>query len=262
MEVIRSNENKNIKLAKSLCMKKYRDINEMFLLEGVRSIMDALSNGVELKMLFYSEAFDISGYVEFEKVKKKFMVSEKLFADISETKSPQGVIAIASRPQYYTEEVVKTSSKLIVLEKVQDPGNMGTIIRTADAAGFDAVILVDGCTDVFGSKVVRSTMGSLFRIPICTVRSVEELGELLKGNGYNIFVTHLEGESLYGSIDYSAKNAFVFGNEGSGVSEKMVSLANKLIKIPMLGGAESLNVSIAAAIVMYEDVRSRVVNES
>ena len=260
MEIIRSNENKNVKLAKSLCLKKFRDINEMFLLEGVRAIEDAVSNGVELLMLFYSENFDISRHAELEKVKKKFALSEKLFADISETKTPQGVIAIASQPQYYIKEVLKNSSKVIVLEKVQDPGNMGTIIRTADAAGFDAVILVDGCTDVFGSKVVRSTMGSLFRMPICTVKTVDEVGALLKEHGFNIFVTHLDGEMIYNSIDYSAKNAFVFGNEGSGVSDAMTGIADKLIKIPMLGGAESLNVSVAAAVVMYEDVRSRVVN--
>lgn len=147
---------------------------------------------------------------------------------------------------------------MLFLDGIQDPGNMGTIIRTADAFNIDGIILGEGCVDPYNSKVVRSTMGSIFRVPLYICKnSIESLLEL-KGKGFNIIATSLRGISIY-NVDFNFNKKFlcIIGNEANGVSPKILDFADRQIKIPMPGNAESLNAGVAASIIMYEAMRSR-----
>lgn len=151
----------------------------------------------------------------------------------------------------------KKDKFIIILDEIQDPGNMGTIIRTADAFGASGVVLTPNCVDIYNPKVVRSTMGSLFHIPIAQVEDKIQLIEELKNKHVKIYATSLESANYVYDIDFRRDFALVIGNESKGISQQILDLADNIVKIPIMGNAESLNAAIASSIIMYETVRQR-----
>ncbi|HHV96503.1 MAG TPA: 23S rRNA (guanosine(2251)-2'-O)-methyltransferase RlmB [Clostridiaceae bacterium] len=267
MQVITSENNPLIKEVKSLKLKKYREQKELFFIEGVRFVEEALLSEEEIKALIISKSMANDQNV-IELVRKAEQrnssiklcsVPDNMFKNLSDTQTPQGVIAVVKMKAYNLNDAVgRNNGKnnlFIILDAVQDPGNMGTIIRTADAAGFNAVIAGKGCVDIYNPKVLRSTMGSIFHIPVIETDDLSHAINYLKSKGIKIYASHLNGMKNYYELNLSHDIAFIVGNEANGISDQIAALADCLIKIPMYGRAESLNAAIAAGILMYEVVR-------
>lgn len=236
---ITSLENQQVKKVRALHSKKYRDEYGEFFIEGSKILEEAIRYRQNIKNVFYCPDL-VEKNFEFDAIK----VSKEIMAKMTDTSTPQGIVAVCDIPKY---ELTK-KEKLIFLDRVQDPGNVGTIIRTADAFGFDAVLLSAGCADVYSPKVVRSTMGSLFHLPIKQDVSLEEL----RGFGNKIYSSSLETSNFLEDIKIEAPFVLVIGNEGRGISDEVKEITDCFVKIDMAGSAESLNASIAAGILMYE----------
>ena len=257
---ITSPQNKWIKLAKSLATKKYREKEQKFLLEGLRTVTLAIETGQKCHaMLVSKDALTQNVKIfDFEEIAQLYFVETSLFKEISHTENSQGVIGIMSIPDKMSDEAFLEMLKeeeinsLIMLDRLQDPGNMGTVIRTTDAAGFSYVILNKGCVDVYNEKVVRSTVGSILNVRFVETDQPHAMIKKLKSLGYNIVVTSLRDSKDYKEDDnYSEKNCLVIGNEANGVSEELIGTADVCVKIPIYGKAESLNAAVAAGIMMY-----------
>ena len=180
-------------------------------------------------------------------------VSPSVMEYMSDTEHPQGILAMVRMPEYPEME----GDLFLLLENLQDPGNLGTIFRTAEAAGASGIFLSRGCVDLFSPKAVRSTMGSLFRIPFQLVPDLIETARALKNRGIEIYAAHLDGVKPHYDFDYRRPSAFLIGNEGNGLSEELTAEADQLIRIPMKGRTESLNASVSAALLLYEALRQR-----
>jgi TrmH family RNA methyltransferase len=182
-----------------------------------------------------------------------FRVSDSIMEYMSDTKTSQGILAVV-RQKHYTS---LSGDLFIILDTLQDPGNMGTIFRTAEAAGVSGIIMNRNCVDIYSPKVVRATMGAMFRMPfiICEDLSAEILK--MKAKGIAVYAAHLKGEKNHWEFDYSKPVAFMIGNEGNGLSEEIASLSDAYMRIPMMGKTESLNAAVAATVLMYETVRQR-----
>ncbi len=260
MVEITSTQNKWIKLAKSLSTRKYREKEQKFLLEGLRTVSLAVETGQTCHAILISAdtLTQNEKTFEFEEVAPVFSVETVLFKEIAHTENTQGVIGIMSIPEKLSDEEFLEKLKkeeinsLIMLDRLQDPGNMGTVIRTADAAGFPYIILNKGCVDVYNDKVVRSTVGSILNVQFVEAENPGQLIIGLKSLGYNIVVTALRDSKDYKADDnYSLKNCLVIGNEANGVSGELIESADVCVKIPIFGKAESLNAAVAAGIMMY-----------
>ncbi len=187
-------------------------------------------------------------------------VSPEAAAKMSDTQTPQGLVTLLKLPFWEEKDIFggeSASPLLAVLEDVQDPGNVGTIFRTAEAAGASGILLTRGCADVTAPKTVRSTMGSIYRVPYLYLEGIEACASLLCREGIGMFAAHLDGKHSYDEEDYRKPAAFLIGNEGNGLSERASRLADSLIRIPMSGHVESLNAAMAAGILMYEASRQR-----
>ena len=188
-------------------------------------------------------------------------VSDEVFQYLSDTKSPQGILALVSQLHYAREDLTgeKSGKKalLMILEDVQDPGNVGTILRTAEAAGATGVLLTDGCADLTAPKTVRSTMGSIYRVPFLYTRSLAGELDALKKEGVRTFAAHLKGAVSLWEADMSGPAAFLIGNESRGLREETAALADASVKIPMSGRVESLNAAMAGSLLLYEAKRQR-----
>ena len=278
MEIINSKDNKRIKYIRSLLEKgNIRKKNHQFVVEGIKLVDEALEYGKVLEIIcavsLYDELIsgDLSGnrlLAENDKnitnyVKKGsslLVVSDTVFKSMSETKTPQGILAVAEMPDYrlldkrFLEQAYTKNGKikLLVLEDTADPGNLGTIMRTAEAAGVTGVIMGKGTVDIFNPKVVRSTMGSIFRLPFTYAEDLKETIQKLKTQGISFYATHLKGEKSYKDIKYSDRSAIIVGNEARGLSDEVADLADTYVLIPMQGKVESLNAAVAAALMMYE----------
>lgn len=261
---ISSDENPIIKHVKQLEKRKYRSKFGEYMVEGVRIIRDALENNISIKYIVFSEIlYNTSGGEALlqdlikENV-KIYQVPNSMFLKLSDTQNPQGIIGIFPFKVYDLEYILQNKNGLfLVLDRIQDPGNLGTIIRTADAAGFDGVFLAKGCVDLYNLKTIRSTMGSIFHLPIIHVGETKDMINRLKTENIRIVSTSLETNKYYDEVDYKGKTAFVIGNEANGVLKEVLDISNELVKIPMIGKGESLNASIAASIIMYEAIRQR-----
>lgn len=240
---IQSDKNKIIKEINSLKARKNRERLRLFVLEGERLVQEA---GDSLRYVVVSEGY--KGNIKYD-----YIVSHSLFRKISDTVNPQGVLAVCSIKENKFENNVK-DPLYILLENIQDPGNMGTIIRTADAAGADGVFLSKGCVDVYNPKVVRSAMGSIFHLPVYTD---VDLCRLLSEINVVSIAAHLKGAKTPYDINMQTGAAIIIGNEGNGISSELAQRADHLVKIPMPGKAESMNAGIAAAIMIYEALRQR-----
>lgn len=263
MNVIQSSQNSTIKEIKGLHLKKNRDASGHYFVEGIRFVNDAIDNNQTIvKMVVSDKLESLNGGPELiEKVKAActecYLVPEKLFNEISDTQTPQGVLAVLKKREFVLDEIIEQGSSLVLLDNLQDPGNVGTIVRTADAAGVSAVLMSKGCVDLYSPKVLRSTMGSVFHMPIFEGLSINETIKMLKKFGYKVIASHLAGRNNYYDEDLTGKSAIIVGNEANGISEETAALADRLVKIPMPGKAESLNASVAASIMIYEIVRQK-----
>lgn len=258
-EILSSADNKKIKELQQLNKKKYRREKKIFVIEGIRFVASALEKSIALQDVFYSSELldNPRGRALIDTVEgmtcRVHEVSPKLFNSIADTVNSQGILAIAPMQDYdfYSDDRVKEAKLSIILDRIQDPGNLGTIIRTADAAGIKDVFLVKGTTDPYSRKVLRSTMGSIFDVRLHFVET-DEIIAFMKTQGIRMVVTSLDARLYHYELPVSHALSIVIGNEGNGVSHAFLEQADDLIKIPIYGGAESLNASIAAGIVLYD----------
>ena len=278
MEIISSKDNKKIRYIRSLLEKgNIRKKSKAFVVEGIKLVDEALEYGKVLEVVCSESLYDeiisgdlsgnrllaendknITSYVK--KGSSLLVVSDTVFKSMSETKTPQGILAVAEMPDYrlldkgFLEQAYTKNGKikLLVLEDTADPGNLGTIMRTAEAAGVTGVIMGKGTVDIFNPKVVRSTMGSIFRLPFTYAEDLKETIKELKKSGISFYATHLKGEKSYKDIKYSDRSAIIVGNEARGLSDEVADLADTYVLIPMQGKVESLNAAVAAALMMYE----------
>ena len=264
MEKILSSQNSLIKTAMSLAKKKYRLETGLFKVEGVKSVEEAIVSGYDIYALIVTEEVcshtRVNGLIKTALARgyRVVCVPNTLYAKITEVEEHQGIMVLVYRKDVGLKDIsVHEKMLVVVVDRVQDPGNIGTIIRTADAAGCDAVILLNGCADLFAGQVVRASMGSMFNIPIVCDISEAEVVDWLGENGIEMAVATLRDAECCWESDMSAALAIVVGNEGSGVSAKLIDAAQKNIYIPIYGAAESLNVSIAAGVLLYEAARQR-----
>lgn len=248
MDYINSLENNIIKKIKKLKIKKYREEEQLFIAEG-RKFLDFT---FEPEIIVFRENYEIAGEIEkkLEKFQcRKIIVSEKVFGQLTSQENSQGVIVVYP---YIKGSLEKLQKNIVVLDKIGDPGNLGTIIRVADAAGFKDIILTKGSVDCYNEKVVRSSMGSILNMNILYMEE-EKLITFLKREGYKIEVTALDKDSVsYTEMKLTERNAIVFGSEGDGVSQNFLKMCDEKIIIPIYGIAESLNVAMACGIILYK----------
>ena len=249
MEIITSQKNPKVVSWRSLRDRKGRRALDAFLVEGVRMVHEALSSGFSIQSLLLQEDFQPS--FPLPESVPAFVLSEQVFASVCDTKTPQGIAAVLDR-----RVLPLHGSKLIALDGVQDPGNVGTIIRTADAAGLDGVLLSPECADLFSPKVLRSTMGSIFRMSFSFPASLPSALYDLRSKGYSVLSSQLDGDPFFSRKDVSSSFVLIIGNEGNGVSDAVKKESTHHLCLPMRGGAESLNAAIAAGIMMYDLIRS------
>ena len=186
------------------------------------------------------------------------MVSEDVLAKMSDTKTPQGVLCLVKWPKYTLEDLlIRRNGIFVVLEDLQDPGNLGTIIRTGEGAGIAGVIMTSNTVDIFNPKTIRATMGSIYRVPFVYVQDITEAIAKLQEADVTVYAAHLKGEGYYDTFDYTKGSAFLIGNEGNGLKEQTAEKADTYVKIPMAGQVESLNAAIATTLFMYEAARQR-----
>lgn len=295
MELITSLNNQRVKEVANLKQKKYRTESGTFFAEGLRAVQEAVQYA-DVTELFYTEAeagrldevLKAAGNVPADTKEKSenkknanhnnagtakkrnkaangirmYQVDEKVMAKLSDTKAPQGVLAVIRTPEQNLRHLrpgtaSDNNAPVIILDRVQDPGNLGTIIRTADAVGALGLILLEGCVDAYSPKVVRASMGSLFHLPVVQDITAEEALTWCYRNGYEPAATALKNAQNVYKADISKKMAFLFGNEANGVAEELQAAAETRLFIPMAGLAESMNVAMAAGIILFEGLRQR-----
>ena len=245
---ITSLDNKLVKHISSLHQKKYRDLYQEFIIEGENSIIEALNSNFEITNVLYCPDFYDISKLNVTHINPT-SVTKEIMCKISDTITPQGIMAVCKIPE---NSFSNKFTKVLFLDRIQDPGNAGTMIRTADAMGFDAIILSQGCADPYSLKVVRSTVGSIFHIPIIyNVHSIDTLSKL-KDRNFTIYATALNNSKSIEETTIFSPFILIIGNEGQGVSDEIKDFSDYLIRINMPGNAESLNASIAAGILMYK----------
>jgi len=238
--------------------RRIRETENLFVVEGLRIFEETPKE--HIREVYVSESF----YEKYEdkitlfELFKVEIVSESVFAHISDTKSPQGILCVVEMKKYTLEQMMeKKPAHLLILEDIRDPGNIGTILRSAEGAGVTGVLLSKNCVDMYNPKVIRSTMGSIYRVPFLYVEDLKETIGYLKEQNVRIYATHLAGTTYYSVEQYRESLAFVFGNEANGLSAEIAKLSDARVKIPMQGKVESLNVATAAAVFMFEVCRQR-----
>ena len=257
--MISSTSNPRIKqLVQYKKKKKARDADQVFLVEGLRLAGEIPAE--KLVEVYVTSAFKAREQAFLSKLpsEKVIEVTDTVFAYAADTKTPQGVLGVVRQNAYSAQELIQNHHDFVmVLEDVQDPGNVGTILRSAEAAGVSSVILSENCADVYNPKTTRSTMGSIFRVPFAYTADLPGTVKKLKEQGTKIYAGHLKGSTSYDIIEYDKKVAILIGNEGAGLSEEISGLADDYIVIPMEGKVESLNAAISATILMFEVARRR-----
>lgn len=213
----------------------------------------------KVKQVYLSESF-------YEKKGKELdlssfpveILADHVFDYVSDTKTPQGILCILERPDYSEEKILRQpNAHILILDNLQDPGNLGTIMRTGEAAGVTGVLMSKDCVDIYNPKTIRSTMGAIYRMPFVYVDDVVKSIEKAREYGVRSYAAHLKGEHNYDEENYKGSTALLIGNEGNGLREEVSNMADTWIKIPMLGSVESLNAGVAASILMYEVYRQR-----
>lgn len=241
----------------SLLMKKAKARNEqgIFVVEGKKMFREVPKEW--LQQVYVSESFFAENQELVEGVSYE-VVSDSVFKAVSDTQTPQGIICLVKKPEYGLEQLLQgENTHLLILESVQDPGNLGTMLRTGEGAGITGVIMNHTTVDLFNPKTIRSTMGSIYRVPFFITKDLPEMVQKLKEQKVSVYAAHLKGNMQYDEPDYTGATAFMIGNEGNGLSDEIADLADTYIKIPMCGQVESLNAAISASLLMYETNRQR-----
>lgn len=243
-----SKENKLIKLAKKLETKKFRKENNLFIIEGEKLINEAILSGIKIKHIFLKEelVFDFCEKIDEENI---YSLPEHIIGFISTTTSPPPCMAIAEIFEH--KKNISDCDFILILDDIQDPGNLGTIIRSAEATEVDLIICSKGTVDFFNPKVLRSSAGSCFRTSVLYMENIEEIIEEVEKNKFDIVLTSSYAKNDYFSINFNKKTALLIGNEGAGIKKEFIEKYT-CVKIPMRGKVESLNVSIATSILLYE----------
>ncbi|WP_031516052.1 23S rRNA (guanosine(2251)-2'-O)-methyltransferase RlmB [Desulfofalx alkaliphila] len=262
MELNKSNW--KIKYLRKLGRRQFRLKERKFIIEGVRFVEELLGSGWQVQSLFYSTKLleNSRGKKLLEQAKGRkidcWQISENLFKELADTETPQGVLALVDMPCYDIQHILTASNPLlVVVDGVQDPGNLGTIIRSADAAAATGVITLKGTVDLYNPKTLRSTMGSIFHLPIITEQQPNETVNILKQKGIKIVVGEPRGGVDINQINLTQPVALVVGSEAKGAGTEITKAADLNATIPMPGNAESLNVSVACGVMLYEVVRQR-----
>ena len=261
--MITSTSNNKIKRLAALRKKrKERDAEGVFLVEGIRMFQEVPKES--LLELYVTEGFFRKERVLVEQKQKESgcqfeVLSDNVMAYTSDTQHPQGVLCVVRQQANQARQTVEGAKcpLVMVLDNLQDPGNLGTILRTAEAAGVTEVIMSKDCVDVYNPKVIRSTMGSVFRVPFRYVEDLTETIREMMRQGIRTYAAHLDGTLAYDEPDYREPAAFFIGNEGNGLRDEVAELADTYIRIPMAGQVESLNAAIAATVLMFEAGRQR-----
>lgn len=297
MKMITSTSNQNVKEVVQLRKKsKARSQAGVFLVEGIRMIQEApreqlvklyVTEGFyqrhkeELGIQIIGDSRGKQSHLRAADTEGRTfcaeLVSDNVFEYMSDTKTPQGVLGIVKQAKYSLEEILggnvtgtgsavpkqaargihRSAPHLVALDNLQDPGNLGTIFRTAEAAGVTGIVMSKDCVDIYNPKTIRSTMGAIYRMPFLYAEDLEETVHTLKKNGIRVYAAHLDGKNSYDQEDYRGGTAFLIGNEGNGLRREIADSADAWIQIPMAGQAESLNAAVAAAILMFETSRQR-----
>ncbi len=245
METITSLKNANVTAWRSLKDKKGREELDAFLVEGARMVREALSSGFTVQAVLIRE--NDAPAVDLPRSVPLYQLPAHVFQSVCDTKTPQGIAAVLSR-----RVRPLSGPRILALDGIQDPGNMGTMIRTADAAGFDGILLSPECVDIFSPKVLRATMGSIFRMSFGFPRNFPDALRELREKGYSVLSSQLDGDPFYEKKNIASSLVLIVGNEGNGVSEAAKAEATHRLCLPMRGGAESLNAAVAAGIMMYD----------
>lgn len=258
--MITSSSNPKMKYIMQLNKKsKTRYEQRVFVVEGIKMCMEAPRE--QIQEMYVSESFLTDR--DNEELIKDYVyevVSDDVFSKISDTKTPQGILCLVKMMEYTLEDLLGQPPHLLILESIQDPGNLGTMIRTGEGAGITGVVMNRTTVDIFHPKTIRSTMGSLFRVPFYITGNLEETINELKESGIALYAAHLDGEMAYDEPDYTTPCGFLIGNEGNGLSRETAAMADAYIRIPMEGKVESLNAAVASALLMYEVKRRRKAN--
>jgi len=271
MKRIVSEQNPAYKDLIRLKQRKTREREGLFLAEGFHLTEEAERCGLTIRQIYADDDLLESGREGGETLRAFLEEKEKqgclitllagsLFAKVAETETPQGVIALVEKPVWEADAVLGTPGdgrNLLVLDRIQDPGNLGTLIRTADCAGYSGAVLLKGTADPYNPKTLRAAAGSLFRVPCIQLSGPEETLQLLRQAGKEVLVTSPRADQSCYDVPMKENIALVIGNEGAGACDELLDGADRLVKIPMDGDAESLNAAVAAAILLYETVRQR-----
>lgn len=255
--LITSKENDLIKHIKKLKDKKYRDENNEFIIEGIKMISEALQEDINIKHILVCDDCDTNCQIPSElmyEIAKHNMVrvSQKVFKTITDVTNPQGILAVVEKNK--SSEIDYKEDFFVILDDIQDPGNIGTILRTIDSINLKQIIVSSKTADAFNPKVVRSTMGAIFRVNVIVMEDLTKIVRELKKRKIKIYATDLGTDKSIYDVDYK-KTAIIIGNESKGVSEKLLNIADERIKIPMTGKTESLNAGVATGIIVYEKLR-------
>lgn len=253
--VITSRDSATYKSWKGLLSKKYRLKYRSYIIEGSNMIEEALINGAEISGIILKS--DYEGEVPYSAGTRYFKLDKHLFNELSETETPRHIMAVVSMGERKRLEDDEDIKSLVVLDRLQDPGNIGTIIRTADASGIDCVVALKGTADVYAPKTVRSAVGSIFRVPIYFIDSPDELMDILRHKDITLMAMSLGGEKAYYDCDLTGNIAIAIGNEGGGLCEQLIEGCSEEVRIPMEGNIDSLNAAMSAGIVMYERLRQK-----
>lgn len=240
---------------------KERRKDDVFLAEGIKMFEEApeeiilevyLSADIEEKCKEKPTLYEKLNRTGYE------VVSAEVFAKMSDTQTPQGILTVLKRQQYRMEELLTHPNPLfLILENLQDPGNLGTIVRTGEGAGITGVIMSDRTVDIYNPKTIRATMGSVYRVPFLYVPDLKEVLRRLHEKGVHTYAAHLKGKNYYDTFSFREPSAFLIGNEGNGLTKELADMAEAYLKIPMEGQVESLNAAVASALLMYEAHRQR-----
>lgn len=270
MENITSKSNQKVKYIKSLNEKKFRQKYNEYYLEGIKVVSELLDmyNKKAVDIISIAYSYDIltklnGGLEILDKLEKInsieiFNMSKEVFESMTDTVSPQGVLAVLKIPNKSLSDI-NNNSNILILDRLQDAGNVGTIIRTADSFDVRNIVCLEGTVDVFSPKVLRSTMASIFRVNIIQIENtnLDECINKIKDKGYNIIGTSLQTHTYVSKDIFKDKCAFVVGNEANGISDTIIKSCDRLIKIPMSDSAESLNVACATSIILYEQFKNK-----
>lgn len=257
--MITSRQNPQLKAVMQLLSKpKARREQKLFVAEGIKMFSEVPPERVE-KVYIAERLFNTGKYMDKLNCFSYEVVEDKVFESISDTGTPQGILVLVRQKESDLRGILskEANPSLLILETIQDPGNLGTMLRTAEGAGITGVIMNSKTVDIYNPKVIRSTMGSIYRVPFYYTEDLKGVLTEIRGKGIKVTAAHLRGETDYNQEDYRTPCAFLIGNEGKGLDEETAALADCYVKIPMEGKVESLNAAIAAALLMYEAYTQR-----